>query len=339
MNTEAISSAPGKMMICGEYAVLKGGSATAVAVDKRLEVRTRPSTDDSYRLISELWAAPIVKKKLDRESSCLLERVAAWAEQEWKLNPFKLVVTSNIKVSDGLGSSSALILATLASLQSLNGFDLDSNQVAKTSLKLQRDFQGFASGYDFATQTAGGIVVFTPQEQFGSYERLPLDPAKSSAFFMLKGGRGAPTKSVGKDTLNWLNEDKERWRNLLTSAEQAADTTRLHFSNNAAGKQEIGVDLIKALARLRDCFQGSPHYPKQLLDSFSQLPGFDQSWILKPCGAGGEDALMLVARNSAPLIEITAKSESLGWQLQKLPISARGLEINATDAEQMDRNL
>ena len=46
-----IASAPGKLIVCGEYAVLDGAAAICAAVDRRAVV-TVEAADDSYHVVT-----------------------------------------------------------------------------------------------------------------------------------------------------------------------------------------------------------------------------------------------------------------------------------------------
>ena len=48
---------PGKIMLAGEYAVLRGGACVACSIEPYLEVRCT-SNEAGYRLASTLWQVP-----------------------------------------------------------------------------------------------------------------------------------------------------------------------------------------------------------------------------------------------------------------------------------------
>ena len=316
-------------MICGEYAVLRGQPAIAVAVERRLTVDAAPAADDLYRITSNLWDRPLVTANLPEDSSELLVKVCRWVQSKWQLPPFHLEVRSAIRITDGLGSSSALILGVLSSLAAAFELAIAKDMIAPLSCEFQRDQQKFASGYDFATQSVGGIVTFTPTALFGLTERVANSPHLEIQ--LLTGGRGAPTTQVGGDTIAWLDQAPGAWQQLQQRSTTACSAAWQYYQKgNAASLRQ----LILALAELRRLFAKSPHFPRTLFAMLESIPGFDEDWTVKTTGAGGEDALLFFTtgenQSSTALAALAAK----GWSLSSLKIADEGLQqtISSPDA-------
>src|SRR3990170_2090356 len=98
----AAASAPGKLILFGEHAVVFGEPALSTAIDLRTEVYARPHPE---------WRAD--DASLD---SPKYRYVKAAATRAWRDGPLWFEIRSMIPVGSGLGSSAAVTVATLGAL-------------------------------------------------------------------------------------------------------------------------------------------------------------------------------------------------------------------------------
>ena len=145
-----VASAPGKIVLSGEYAVLDGGPAISMAVDRRavvtMEDRPEGQCDlstpgfegkDKYRIVDAVCGG-------SRPAKNIVMDTRAFTEDGEKT---------------GIGSSAALTVALVACLR-------ESDDVLGKSLLAHRAFQGGkGSGVDVATAVRGGLVEFEMQSQ------------------------------------------------------------------------------------------------------------------------------------------------------------------------------
>jgi len=144
------ASAPGKLMLMGEHAVVYGYPCIVTAVDKRLYVE-----------------AEIIEKKEDeiitpqvKESRFVLETLAYFREK-FKINKRIRIATQGAQSHNvGLGSSSAVTVATFSALNSLFNLDLTKKQIFNLSFTVTIKIQGVGSGFDIAAATFGGTLYF-----------------------------------------------------------------------------------------------------------------------------------------------------------------------------------
>lgn len=318
------TSVPGKIMIAGEYSVLKGSPALAVTVDKRL-VATASLSEDDFILSSNLWETSRHFQDLDLSSQDLFHQTCAWAQKTWSLSPFSLRVSSDIEVSHGIGSSSALRLACLCSLQGLHK-DLSAPplELAKIAWNLQRKQQSFASGYDFATQLTGGLVKFSSQDSDWAIEKLCLKHLQKLVHVYV-GGRGAPTDQVGGSTLSWLQE-KELIKDLMSISNSLIEAL-IAFNESGTELRE----LISLVSQHRRLFSQNEHFPRHIVNSLSRLAEFDKTWTFKTTGAGGEDAILVFHKGSPGTI-INQTLANHGWYPAPFRFDETGL--NQTGVKQ-----
>jgi mevalonate kinase len=143
--SSVVASAPGKVILLGEHAVVFGQPAIAVAIDQRLQCSVTSS--DSFTLNGH---------PLNERTHAY---VSAAATGFWEGGPLAIETTSEFPSGSGLGSSAAVSVAALGAIQSLQGH-LDVHKVAKDAFEIESLVQGRASPIDTSTSAHGkGIFV------------------------------------------------------------------------------------------------------------------------------------------------------------------------------------
>ena len=154
-------SAPGKVMLFGEYAVLEGHPALALCLDRRIECAA--SEHDRLRV-----SAPGVFEDVDLDPAtldgpCPDARLALlWPvlRSHAPRGGVSLSFEAGFPPTWGLGSSSASTLAAAGALRVLVGAPWQVGGLFSEVLAAQRALQGAASGYDVAAQLLGGCVAY-----------------------------------------------------------------------------------------------------------------------------------------------------------------------------------
>lgn len=138
------ASAPGKLILYGEHAVVFGEPALSTAINLRTEVYARPYGE---------WLAD--GASLDEPK---YRYVKAAMKRSWRGGPLWLEIRSMIPAGAGLGSSAAVTVASLAAV-SASDQDLDRPGIARQAFEIEHEVQGRASPIDTSTATAGGGVL------------------------------------------------------------------------------------------------------------------------------------------------------------------------------------
>lgn len=147
-------SAPGKMMVVGEYAVLHGAPALVAAVDLRVRMGMRAKEGEA--------PAEVTPRPLPPEAA------AAWRFAEDAYGPCADQVALDVTALRsgeqklGVGSSAAAAAAAVAWVYAAAGNTLDDVQVTEELLPLalagHRAVAPEGSGADVAASTLGGFV-------------------------------------------------------------------------------------------------------------------------------------------------------------------------------------
>src|SRR5207249_1346708 len=153
------ASAPGKLILFGEHAVVFGEPALSTAINLRAEVFVRPHRE---------WLAD--GASLDEPRFRYVKKAV---EKSKVPGPLWIEIRSMVPSGAGLGSSAAVTVATLGSLHSLAG-SIDPPTIAREAFDVEHEVQGRASPIDTSTAAAGGglLVLRDKQENLVSVGHL-----------------------------------------------------------------------------------------------------------------------------------------------------------------------
>ncbi len=144
------ASAPGKLILFGEHAVVFGEPALATAINLRAEVYARPHPE---------WRAD--GGSIDEPRYRYVKAAIAKAATA---GPLWLEVRSMVPSGAGLGSSAAVTVATLGTLHGMSG-SIDAKTIAREAFEVEHEVQGRASPIDTSTASAGGGLLVLPKPQ------------------------------------------------------------------------------------------------------------------------------------------------------------------------------
>ncbi|MDZ7586254.1 MAG: hypothetical protein U0946_00745 [Patescibacteria group bacterium] len=196
---EVIVSAPGKIILAGEHAVVYGQPALAGAIDRRIIVRVK-------RGQAKQKFSGLVKYVLD-----LLGQT----------NKVELKIKSELPTGSGLGSSAALATALVWALLP-KAFLEEKNQLVK---KIEDYQHGKSSGVDQTIVREGGFLRF----QKGVFSQIklsikqailidsgkPKEPTGEMVAAVTKGNFSKEFKQIGELVEKWQPELIRENENLL----------------------------------------------------------------------------------------------------------------------------
>jgi mevalonate kinase len=162
------TSAPGKLMLCGGYAVVHGRPCVVTAVDQRLYVTIEKNGDDQFHLEAPDLGLKTYSKTLTELGTKDLPKAVRFIETLYKIfldehpqkKGIKVSTKSDFSSSFGFGSSSAVTVAFAKGLTKLYGVTLDEKQLFDLCYKAVIEVQGVGSGFDLAAAIWGGTIYY-----------------------------------------------------------------------------------------------------------------------------------------------------------------------------------
>ncbi len=153
-------SAPGKLMLFSEHAVLHGKRCIVCAVDQRLNLIIQPRQDKNINIRSELGHYHTSLSQPHIDDTFRFITMAIDQHKDMLDHGFDITVESDFDATLGLGSSSAVTAATTAAIFSLAGREAQPMEIFDHSLTTVRAVQGGGSGADLAASVFGGVLLY-----------------------------------------------------------------------------------------------------------------------------------------------------------------------------------
>lgn len=290
------ASAPGKALLCGEYAVLEGAPAVVAAVDRRVSVSW---TDDTEPAPPEVEAALVrAQDECGRVPGSLVLDVTALQQDRIKL---------------GLGSSAAGAVAAAAAVFATHGHDLQElavkRRVFDCALEGHAAVAPSGSGVDVAASAFGGFLRFTAG--VGAVVSRTLRAPTDLQIRLVWTGHAARTSElVAKVHALGRNDPKQYERRMGELSELASSFADAFESADSAEVVSAAAGYCRAMGALGDA-SAAPIVEARLQLAAELAAGFLGS--AKPCGAGGGDVAIafFADPDAANAFELACREEGL----------------------------
>lgn len=317
--TDVVASAPGKVVVCGEYAVLDGAPAVCMAVNRRATVRVGRANIDFNRVVAPGYS-PVEGRFISRGNSLEWTQGAkefglldvAWrrlGQPERRGLTIELDTRSffdaGSRAKIGLGSSAALTVALVAALTA-------QDDVLARAIDIHRSFQhGAGSGVDIAASFSGGLI---------EYRMAPASVATlewPDGLFSRLIGTGVPASTGAR--LNRLKQAGHRPSRRALADSAARMAAAWHSASAVVAEFPHYVEVLRQFSEDYDL--GIFDAGHETLAAEAQAAGL----IYKPCGAGGGDVGMLLGTNKAQLDDFAMSLNRHGYRLLECELDAAGV--------------
>jgi len=319
-------SAPGKVVVAGEYAVLDGAPAICMAVNRRAHVSITTTDNDHHSVLAPGYSEAVgrfttagnqIEWQAGGEDFPLLE--AVWNEAAPAVPEFLTIVLDSNDFVDavtstklGIGSSAALTVALTAAFNAITEDDINVLGVATDA---HRRFQlGSGSGVDIACSFAGGIIEY----HLGEEQTRSLAWPDGLAFTLLWSG-------VAANTHQKLQQ--------LARAEAGQARADLAIASVRVAASWSDGDPVEILQQLRDYTEALRKF-----DVDHRLGIFDAGHaeladaaasaglVYKPCGAGGGDLGIVLGNNASDIATFVDTAEAHSFRQLDMTIDETGIE-------------
>ena len=162
------TSAPGKLMLYGEHAVVYGLPCIVTAVDQRVRVSVEPNGEGEIHVCSPNVGLDEYHKKIERLGQDDLPKSMAFVEMLVKRFYEKNRINEGIRISTesdfstqfGFGSSAAVVSALVLALAEYFDVKMSKQEMFEMAYQAVLDVQGVGSGFDVAASIYGGTLYY-----------------------------------------------------------------------------------------------------------------------------------------------------------------------------------
>lgn len=315
-------SAPGKLMLLGEHAVVYNRPCLVTSVDQRMRVSVESIKEEVFFLdapdvkvsnykkpISELGKGDIPKGAKFVEIA-----VANFSKKHKIIGGLKVKTKSQFSSLFGFGSSSASTVCTIFALSALSRVKLSKKEVFDLSYKTVLDIQGRGSGFDVAAATFGGILYFFTGGKV-------IEPLKIKTLPLVVGYSGTKADSV--TLMNQVSQREKKYpravKNIYDQIKDLVET----------GKKVLLKKDFQTFGELMDLDQG---YLSTLGVSTKKLEDMIYSsreagaYGAKLSGAGGGDCMIALTPENKRLA-VSRAINSVGGEVIKVDLGVEGVRI------------
>lgn len=302
------ASAPGKVILFGEHAVVYGKHAIAGALGLRANVTLSPARESSLEIADLEIDSPIAQDANPGSLHCFFKAGIDLLD----LPPVRIVVDSDVPIGGGLGSSAAMACAFLKAAGALKKIELGPQELWKKAQEMEKVFHGTPSGIDAAVSAHGGMIEFCA----GKISRFECPEVP-----LLIGDTG-----VSKNT----KQNVSRVRILYDSDRQKTEAILDEIDRiSLAGKQALVRNDLKALGKL----MGRNHaLLKKLGVSSSELDDLVSAAVkagalgAKMTGGGGGGCMIAVAQE---LDAVSKAIEDAGGKVLETKFALAGARVDS----------
>lgn len=275
-------SAPGKVILIGEHAVVYGQPALVAAVGLRLTTRLTPlpegagssvtfSARELGGTVETRWPeivayATEARRRWERyarapdaaafaavrgdDPAHLVKVALGEAARELGESdgpPLRLDLHSDLPIGSGFGSSAALAVTVIAAYLTARGREPSPQDLERLALEAERRQHGMPSGVDGATVIHGGVVWAERDEPGAPLTLTPLDLTSPHLARFLVFDTGTPAQSTGEVVAAVRERVEAEPKTFEPVLERMGDTARAFRRELAADADDptAMIDLIR----------------------------------------------------------------------------------------------
>lgn len=308
-----IARAPGKLVISGAYSVLEGAPAIVAAVDRYAEADTARTAE---RETAEVRAA-IDAGKMKR---------APWFDA----SALRATLPDGRDVKLGLGSSAAILVASMAAAWAQEDRTLDSRVMLWAAIAAHREAQRGGSGIDVAASVFGGVIACRLAPDRSLAVQPHVLPQGFELHVFASPMPSSTQELVGK-VHAFASRSRAEYARLIDRAKDGA------MRATAASSPSMFVEALRvqasALSSLGQASGAGIFTPDVI--TLGEVAEHEDA-VFFPSGAGGGD-VALFAGVRPPSERFHAAAKALGRTHIPMVIGAPGVQLISTSAPHSPR--
>jgi len=302
-----IASAPGKLMLFGEHAVVYDRPCIVTAVSSRIKV-TIGYTGERFTI-----DAPHC------QDVRFVQEAVHIFQQKFKVgNGLQIKTESEFSCQYGFGSSSAVTVATLFALSKIFNINLTKRDIFDLGYKTSFNIQGVGSGFDIGAAVYGGTIYFVTGGKI-------IEPLKIGELPLVVGYSGlkADTPTLVKNIKYQISNVKSKSKILKLFEEIEIIVNQAKTYLIEGNWQEVGKLMSKNHALLQKLGVST-----EKLDKMCNAALDAGGYGAKLSGAGGGDCMIaIIPEEKREKIEQAIKNA--GGAVIKVNPNAEGVRVEA----------
>jgi mevalonate kinase len=222
------ATAPGKIILFGEHAVVYGRPAIAAPISqlRAKATVTHSSSNNCYIIAPDLDRHNRLQDLPADDALALAARLVLDAAQLWQIPDVTIRVNSQIPIASGMGSGAAIAAAIIRALaQHLNRPDLQTNEmVSALTYEVEKIHHGTPSGIDNTVVAYEQPIYFVRQSPQNQIE--PFTVATPLRFVVADTGVRSSTKVVVGDVRRQYNQQPAKFSRIFDECGRVAKAAR-----------------------------------------------------------------------------------------------------------------
>lgn len=245
------ASAPGKVILCGEHAVVFGQPALALPVHQVQAKATVTEISDEKRGKILIHAPDIrfTKWQHEMETDNPLLQVVQLTLETMDLHDqqaLKLEIRSSIPIASGMGSSAAISIAIIRALSQHLGSLLPPEQQSQIAFEVEKIHHGTPSGIDNTVVAFEQPIYFVRGE-----DPIPFEIGASFYLVIADSGIASPTSEVVAKVRERWSKEKAYYEALFDqigfishSALRAIKAGQIHVLGSLLNHNQLLLDTL-----------------------------------------------------------------------------------------------
>ncbi len=324
-----VVSAPGKLLLLGDHAVVHGRPCLVTAIDRRLTLSARLTPKPIFQLIAPELSLVGYQKPLAGIASGPVPKAAEYVEYAVAQFIQKYPLSRGVQITAGVneiggefgfGTSSAVTVATIKALSELSEQNLSNRAVFDLACQTVLALKGVGSGADIAAATYGGLLRFVTGG--ASIEPLAVRPFN---LIVAYSGHKANTPMLIRTMNAKLKLYPDIVNGLFDTSEQIVK----------GALQDLKTNNLARLGELFTMHQGvltALGVSTPELNTICSIATSAGAYGAKLSGAGGGDSAIVLASatTSKPVMRTLSQA---GFACQLLQTGAEGVRVERQSVE------
>ena len=315
------ASAPGKLMLFGEHAVVYNRPCLVTSVEHRMAVQLKKREDN--RIILNAPEVGLkdyslfiddLEKSHSKGARFVLQAIFNFSKKYRMKTGLEIETRSEFSSKFGLGSSSAITVSTLKGLAELFGIKMEKKELFDLAYQTVLDIQGVGSGFDVASAAYGGILYFLTGGKI--IEEIKVDKLPIIVGYT---GIKADTPTLIRMVSNKLSQEPRKINKIFDEIEKIVDLAKIEIENQRWEKvgqlMNLNQDLLRKLG-----------VSSRELENLIEAALGAGAYGAKLSGAGGGDCMIALGPKEK-LNRIKMAIEKAGGKIIEAKIPGQGVKI------------